>query len=258
MSVVAKLALTLAAVAMVGPLLFKSASHSWASEPWHRADRSSTGLAPDPRGTREAVVQVYAAPTYGWRGIFAVHAWIAVKDEGAQRYDRWDVMRWGGGRVVRRNYDGPDHRWFGRDPAVLLDIRGDRAAELIPQIRAAVEAYPWAETYRTFPGPNSNTFVAFVARQVPGMSLDLPPTAIGKDFRPLTDPVGHAPSGRGLQISLLGLAGVIVAPEEGIELNLLGLGVGLDIAEPALRLPGIGRVRIGHGGRARNEDVERR
>lgn len=244
MSAVAKLALAVAAVAMFGPLLFKGASHSWASEPWHRADRSSAGLAPDPRTTPEAVVQVYAAPTYGWRGIFAVHAWIAVKDANASRYDRWDVMGWGRGRVVRENYDGPDHRWFGRDPQVLVDIRGDRAAALIPQIREAVAAYPWPETYRTFPGPNSNTFVAFVSRRVPDLGLDLPPTAIGKDYRPLNDPIGHAPSGGGLQLSLLGLAGLIVAPAEGIEINLLGLGVGIDIADPALRLPGIGRIGV--------------
>ena len=75
MSAVAKLALAVAAVAMFGPLLFKGASHSWASEQWHRADSSSAGLAPDPRTTPEAVVQVYAAPTYGWRGVFAVLRW---------------------------------------------------------------------------------------------------------------------------------------------------------------------------------------
>ena len=244
MSAVAKLAMAVAAMAMVGPLLFKGASHTWASEPWHRADRSATGLAPDPRVTSEAVVQVYAAPTYGWRGIFAVHAWIAVKDADAARYDRWDVMGWGRGRVVRHNYDGADHRWFGREPMLLRDIRGETAAELIPKIRDAVASYPWAETYRTFPGPNSNTFVAYVGRKVPGLGLDLPPTAIGKDYRPISDPIGHAPSGRGLQLSLLGLAGLIVAPEEGIELNLLGLGIGVDIAEPALRLPGIGRIGV--------------
>ncbi|MDF1793568.1 MAG: DUF3750 domain-containing protein [Thalassobaculaceae bacterium] len=246
MSAVAKLALTVAAVAMIGPLLFKGANHSWAGTPWHRSDRSATGLAPDPATTPEAVIQVYAASTYSWRGIFAVHTWIAVKDAEAGRYDRWDVMGWGGGRVVRHNYDGADHKWFGREPSLLLDIRGPEAASLIPRIREAVAAYPWPETYRTFPGPNSNTFTAFVARRVPELGLDLPPTAIGKDFRPLSDPIGHAPSGKGLQVSLLGLAGFILAPAEGIEINLLGLGVGIDIAQPALRLPGIGRIGAGH------------
>ena len=151
MSAVAKLVLCLAALALIGPLLFKGVSHSWAGTPCHRTDRSATGLAPDPRTTPEAVVQVYAAPTYGWRGIFAVHTWIAVKEADAPRYDRWEVMGWGRGHVVRHNYDGADHRWFGKEPRLLLEIRGAPAADLIPRIRDAVAAYPWPRTYRSFP-----------------------------------------------------------------------------------------------------------
>src|SRR3546814_7079070 len=48
----------------------------------------------------------------------------------------------------------------------------------------------------------------------------LPPTAIGKDFRGLDGLLGRAPSGGGVQLSLYGLAGVILAPEEGVEVNL--------------------------------------
>ena len=49
------------------------------------------------------------------------------------------------------------------------------------------------------------------------------------------------PSGTGWQVSLLGLLGVGVAWEEGIELNILGLSAGLDLNDLGLRLPGIGR-----------------
>jgi hypothetical protein len=34
----------------------------------------------------------------------------------------------------------------------------------------------------------------------------------------------------------------MLALEEGIELNLFGLSVGIDIMRPALKLPGIGRL----------------
>jgi hypothetical protein len=51
-----------------------------------------------------------------------------------------------------------------------------------------------------------------------------------------------APSGTGLQASLLGMLGVLVAAEEGVEINLLGLSLGVDVTSPALRLPGLGRV----------------
>ncbi len=42
-----------------------------------------------------------------------------------------------------------------------------------------------------------------------------------------------APSGSGFQVSLFGLAGVLLAADEGFELNLLGLNIGVDAAVPA-------------------------
>ena len=92
-----------------------------------------------------------------------------------------------------------------------------------------------------WPGPNSNTFVAWVAREVPELGLDLPPTAIGKDYLGPATFAARAPSGSGWQVSLWGLAGLTVAREEGIELNLLGLGFGVDVDDLALRLHGWGR-----------------
>jgi hypothetical protein len=41
---------------------------------------------------------------------------------------------------------------------------------------------------------------------------------------------------------LLGLLGASAARDEGIELNVLGLVIGVDLRHPALKLPGIGRV----------------
>jgi hypothetical protein len=45
-----------------------------------------------------------------------------------------------------------------------------------------------------------------------------------------------------VQLSLLGLAGVLVGWEEGLEVNLLGLTFGVDLNRPALKLPGFGRL----------------
>jgi len=47
----------------------------------------------------------------------------------------------------------------------------------------AARAYPWADTYKAFPGPNSNTFTAWVARQVPELGLSLPFSAIGSGYK---------------------------------------------------------------------------
>ena len=64
----------------------------------------------------------------------------------------------------------------------------------------------------------------------------------GKDYRINGQILGTPPSGTGLQLSMGGLLGLIVSPEEGVEINLLGLTAGIDLSPPALKLPAIGRL----------------
>lgn len=241
-------ALVLLALGLAG-----AACASLARDPeWWRARRDPSAQAPDPASTPEAVVQVYAARTVGWKGVLGVHTWIAVKRTGAPAYTRYEVIGWGVDRgmpAIRVNRTGPDNYWFGARPEILADRRGDGVDALIDRIEAAIREYPYPRTYRTWPGPNSNTFTAFVARAVPELRIDLPPTAVGKDYLPGGAPVGPAPSGTGAQLSLLGLAGLLVGWEEGLEVNLLGLTFGLDWNRPALKLPGVGRLGLSEGPR---------
>lgn len=97
-------------------------------------------------------------------------------------------------------------------------------------------SYPWSRSYRLWPRPNSKTFVAWVARLVPELDLDLPSTAIGKDYLGPTTLLATAPSGTGWQVSALGLVGATLARFEGLELNLLGLSVGIDLDNRRLRV----------------------
>ncbi len=242
-----KYAVLLLVALLLVPLAVSVATHAPSEVPWYAASRAPSGLAPDPAAVREPVVQVYAARAFAWRGAFAVHTWIAVKREDAERFTRYDVVRWGGPPFVRENYAAADGAWFGSAPQLLLDRRGEGAGPLIDRIEAAVRDYPFADSYRTWPGPNSNTFVAHVARSVPELRLDLPANAIGKDYLPLSSALAPAPSGTGFQASLFGLAGVLVAAEEGVEINLLGLSLGVDLLRPALRLPGLGRLGVANG-----------
>ena len=53
---------------------------------------------------------------------------------------------------------------------------------LIADVDAAARAYPWKHYYEAFPGPNSNTFTAWVAREVPELELSLPWSAIGSGY----------------------------------------------------------------------------
>jgi hypothetical protein len=210
---------------------------------WRNAPRHSSGVAPDPAvHADQAIVMVMAADTFGWRGYFAVHPWIIYKRPGETRYTRYDVVGWGGGNVVRRNYAIHDGLWFGSKPKVIADHRGSDAEALIDQVEAAVQTYPFAREYRSYPGPNSNTFIAHIGREVPELDLDMPANAIGKDYRPISNPVGLSSSGQGVQANLLGVLGFSVGLEEGIEFNLLGLNFGVDFNRPALRLPSVGRL----------------
>ncbi len=236
--------LTLAAL-FVGPLAMTASSKVNLAADWRTASRDSAGLAPLPKDTPEAVVQVYAARAFGWRGAVAVHTWIATKPASAPFYTTYEVIGWRafhGGSALNVHNGEPDRHWFGARPEILAELRGDDARAAITAIEAAVASYPYKNEYRTWPGPNSNTFTAHIARNVPALAVDLPPTAIGKDYIPGGSPVASAPSGTGIQLSLFGLIGVIVAIEEGLEFNVLGLNFGVDPKSLALRLPGIGII----------------
>lgn len=213
---------------------------------WQTANRRSANVAPDPLTSTEAIIQVYSARTWSWRGAFAVHTWIAAKRSHETVYTVYQVMGWrqySSRSVLQVEQDIPDRYWFGQPPTVLAELRGDASFDgLISRLDSIVQTYPYPQEYRMWPGPNSNTFTAFVARQMPELKLDLPPTAIGKDYLPNGSILALAPSGTGVQLSLYGLFGVILSLEEGIELNVLGLTLGIDPLDLALKLPGIGRV----------------
>ena len=155
------------------------------SKDWRTASRESSGIAPDPTVTKEAVLQVYGADAWGWRGWFAIHTWIASKRSGEDSYTVYDVVGWRGyrGQPVLKIYrDLPDRYWFGEKPRVLLEHRGPGVDELIKAVEKAAIDYPWKTTYKAFSGPNSNTFTAWVAQNVPELELKLPFSAIGSGY----------------------------------------------------------------------------
>jgi hypothetical protein len=211
---------------------------------WRTASREPAGLAPDPATTPEAVVQVYSARAVSWRGWFGVHTWIAVKPSHASEFTVHEVMGWRlkrtGTALVSRNRPA-DGYWYGNRPELLADVRGPGVDDLIQRIDAAIQEYPYPDTYHVWPGPNSNTFVAFVMRKVPELRVDLPPTAIGKDYLGWRS-VNRTPSGTGGQASLFGMLGVAAGVEEGLEVNVLGLNFGVDPKSLSIKLPIVGRL----------------
>lgn len=152
---------------------------------WRTASRKPAGIAPDPTQTSEAVLQVYGAQTWGWRGWFAIHTWIATKPTDAAAYTVYEVIGWRQRRglpVVRIEQDLPDRYWYGERPRLLKEFRGAGADKLIEAVDRAAKSYPWPDTYKAFPGPNSNTFTAWISYRVPELGLELPFTAIGSGY----------------------------------------------------------------------------
>jgi len=142
-----------------GLLLLIFLANCSSGDGWRTASRQSAGIAPAPMTTQEPVVHVYGARAWGWRG---------------KR----------GMSVLRIAHDLPDRLWFGEQPELLVEPRGAgaKAEKLIEEIDQAARAYPWKETYKVFPGPNNNTFTAWVAQQVPELNLKLPFRAIGSGY----------------------------------------------------------------------------
>jgi len=209
---------------------------------WRTASSEPVGLAPDPAEVKEAVVQVYGARAVGAKGLFGVHTWVAVKPAEAAEWTVYEVvgwrLRWSQSAVVVHSRP-PDARWFGAAPELYADRRGPGVDKLIERIDRAARAYPYGADYRAWPGPNSNTFTAWIARAVPELEVDFPATAIGKDYLGSAI-VGAAPSGSGYQLSLVGVLGLTVSGVDGLEFDVLGLNFG--ISPSGVKLPVVGRV----------------
>jgi hypothetical protein len=236
--------LTILAV-FLAPLLARAALYAAGNGPrsYRDADWSSAGALPLARQFEPARVVVFTGTTGAWKGVFSVHSWVVLKRAGAKDWTRYDVVGWG--MPVRTNGWPADGRWYGNIPVAIADVSGPEAEKMILKIETAVRDYTYAQAgdYKIWPGPNSNSFVATVLRAVPELGAQLPPNAVGRDFRDgfyagLTD------SGTGVELNLYGYAGFKLAWAEGIEFNLLGLVAGLDLRHPAIKLPGFGRIGV--------------
>ncbi len=233
----------------IAPVSYQLAAHHFDWEPaiaWASSNSRGEQLAEDPTTTNDAIIQVYAARAARWRGALGVHSWIAVKRSNEDFYTRIEVigyaLRWGN-QTVQLRRGQPDRNWYGNPPELLRELRGAaKVDQLIDQIFSMAANYQYLDEYNVWPGPNSNTFIAHLARQIPELSVDLPPTALGKDFLPGKKFFGKPASGKGIQLSVNGLFSLVISQEEGFELNLFGATAGLDLSPPAIKLPAIGRV----------------
>ena len=117
-------------------------------------------------------------------GILAWHYWFVVSDEhGCHRWEVWQTKNAGGSCIghVHRDLKRPEDGVGGGPSRVAAQWSGEQAAR-IARVLSEIENYPYCESYRYWPGPNSNTFVAWVLRQA-GISAALDPRGIGRNYR---------------------------------------------------------------------------
>ena len=203
--------------------------------------RPATPAALDPP-PREPVVQLRCGPLGGGLGYVAVHYWFVAYDpyEGAwHRWELWQKANLGGTSWghVHRDLLSPHSGINGFPPRVMAEWRGRAALDLQAALDASRQ-YPDRDRYLAWPGPNSNTYIAWVLRRA-GASADLDPQGIGKDYLG-TAGVALTTTRTGVQAetSLLGLK---VGLLDGVEVHVLGFTAGLDTWPPAVKTP-LGRL----------------
>ena len=209
---------------------------------WRAADWGASGILPAAAALPDAAIHVMAARTGGFKGAVSVHSWLVWKSADATTWSRAEVVGWG--HPVRRDAYAADARWYSNQPQIIGSVTGPKAAALIPAVEATVDAYPFNHlgSYVIWPGPNSNTFVAHILRENPGIGIALPPNAVGKDYIGPGLQARRDAGGSDLHLSAWGYLGLSIGPRRGIEINVLGQTFGLDLAPPAIKLPAIGRI----------------
>lgn len=117
-------------------------------------------------------------------GALAVHYWFVVADEGGtHRWEVWQTKNAGGALCighVHRDLKAPGDG-VGGGPSRIAFTFENEAARRIAEVLKRVETYPWCQRYRYWPGPNSNTFAAWVLREA-GVEHVLGPRAWGKRY----------------------------------------------------------------------------
>ncbi len=190
----------------------------------------------------EPIAQLAYSPLPTALGCIAVHYHFVTFNPQEGVWHRWELWQyanqcptsWG---HVHVDLLAPDDGVGGGPPRVEREWRGDEARAIIAALNRSGE-YPHREEYLAWPGPNSNTYPAWVLRQA-GVSADLDPRAIGRGY--------HGRAGAGRTTTATGidldspLLGATVGLEDGAELHYAGLTFGIDLWPPATKTP-LGRL----------------
>jgi hypothetical protein len=134
-----------------------------------------------------------------WPLSLAVHLWFVIEHGGIkERVEVWAPVYVIEDTTVivdalppymgfRRSYfdsvENPKRVGLVRKIAEYSGNGESVAAKLYAKIKAAREEYPYKNQYKMWPGPNSNTFVAWVVAGMPELEKQLPSNAFGKNYK---------------------------------------------------------------------------
>jgi hypothetical protein len=130
------------------------------------------------------MVQLRCASLPHGLGLLADHCWFVVfePDGACHRWEVWQTANAGGRSIGHLHCDlkAPDAGVGGGPTRVLAQWTGEPARRLRAALAGAAD-YPHCGRYFVWPGPNSNTFVAWVLKRA-GVDHRLSWRAFGKGY----------------------------------------------------------------------------
>lgn len=188
------------------------------------------------------VKDVQMDPTMPPISHFAHHTWFDLKDGAESNWVTLEMLGEGTAVTHQRilaETARADIRWT-KPVTVLALVTGDQAKAMIPKLEALADAYPDAQHYQAWPGPNSNTFARELTLATPGLHFEFDHNAVGKDYTPWLR-LGPSTTGAGLELDTLPL-GIGLGVREGVELHFIQLTLGVSLFPPALKIPFLPRI----------------
>ena len=170
---------------------------------------------------------------------FATHTYIDYRENVNAPWHRVEVKTPKSGVVMAQLKSGAvnEKKRWGERVRILSQTDGVNNPNVFRDIRLFAKGYD-DSVYRSYPGPNSNTFIEKLARDVDGVNVILDHNAIGKE---VGFHVGKTSGGTGLEVQTP-IVGAAVGVKEGVEVSALGLSAGISIWTPSIRIPFLPRI----------------
>ena len=117
-------------------------------------------------------------------GVIAHHYYFVVTDDAGRcrRWEVWQTKNAGGISTghVHCDLKGPEDGVGGGPSRVAMEWEGEEARAIAAVLEKAAD-YPYCERYVMWPGPNSNTYVAWVLKEA-GVEHALGWRGIGRGY----------------------------------------------------------------------------